>query len=144
MGLTAVAVLAALLLGTSDPLPPGAGEPDPRGPRRVTVHVVPTPAVVQPGETFSVHAEVTPAPGIKVYAPGNRAYAPVTWTMKWPDTVRATQPGYPPSSGLLPWFHLFAKASAASFSTQGLGLGAGTQNLRHSTPHGPFYKTLSL
>ena len=97
MGLPAVAALAALLLGSSDPVLRGVGEPDPRTPRRVTVHVVPAPAVVQPGETFDVHAEVTPAPGIKVYAPGDRTYTPVTWTMKWPDTVRATRPAYPPS-----------------------------------------------
>ncbi|KAL6078947.1 hypothetical protein QOT17_001100 [Balamuthia mandrillaris] len=34
-------------------------------------------------------------------------------------------------------------ASQLDITTR-LGLGAGTQNLQHSTPHGPFYKTLSL
>jgi hypothetical protein len=62
---------------------------------RVTVALASTPAVLRPGEPVMVHVEVAPQRGIRVYAPGNRDYLPVSLSLDWPRQVKAEEPRYP-------------------------------------------------
>jgi DsbC/DsbD-like thiol-disulfide interchange protein len=51
--------------------------------------------------TAVLAVDVTPAPGIHVYAPGNRDYIPVELTVSAPRGIKAGAPEYPPSQTIV-------------------------------------------
>ena len=90
-------VLGVMAFGRPDAVTSPVDDLDPRPSGRVTVDVVSDRPIAREGEAFSVHVEVTPRPGIHVYAPGNRDYAPVTLSLKWPRHLKVADPRYPAS-----------------------------------------------
>ena len=53
--------------------------------------------VVAPGNRFSLVVDVTPKPGMHVYAPGDHLYRVVRLRIDAPDFLRVHAPAYPPS-----------------------------------------------
>ena len=54
-------------------------------------------AEVAPGDRFALVVDVTPKPGMHVYAPGEHAYRVVRLRVDMPDYLRVHPPSYPPA-----------------------------------------------
>jgi thioredoxin:protein disulfide reductase len=71
---------------------PAAG---PRGPVRLAVALTAEPLAAVPGRALTLRLDMRPAPGIHVYAPGNRGYIPVSVMLTAPAGVQVHAPVYP-------------------------------------------------
>ena len=69
---------------------------DPLAATRVTASMTADPAAFRPGKPLTLLVDVVPAPGIHVYAPGNRNYMAVSLTLDPLPGVRPEAPVYPP------------------------------------------------
>ena len=56
-----------------------------------------TDSVVAPGNRFSLLLDVTPRPGMHVYAPGDHSYQVIRLRIETPEFVQLHEPRYPPS-----------------------------------------------
>src|SRR5215208_5073327 len=65
--------------------------------------IVPSPADVtgQPGGKVSLAIEVTPKPGIHVYAPGSKDYIPITVKLNAQPQLKAGKVAYPKSETMV-------------------------------------------
>jgi hypothetical protein len=63
----------------------------------ITVHAAPTATVVAPGHRITIIVDVTPAPGIHVYAPGRHSYQVVRFEVDPAPSIRVHDVRYPPS-----------------------------------------------
>lgn len=63
----------------------------------IAVQAAASDGVVSPGSRFSLSLEVTPRPGMHVYAPGKHTYQKVTFTIDARSWLKAYPLTYPPS-----------------------------------------------
>jgi thioredoxin:protein disulfide reductase len=68
---------------------------DPRAQKRVTAQMRADPSAFSVGKPVTLRVDVVPAPGIHVYAPGNRDYVAVSLSLDPLPGVRRQQPVYP-------------------------------------------------
>lgn len=104
--LAAAAAPAAQAPGASpgDRVGPRAGEPIDGGiagtvfdSRLIAARAYASDAGVAPGERLALVVDVTPKPGMHVYAPGDHLYRVVRLRLDAPDFLRAHPLSYPPS-----------------------------------------------
>ena len=95
------AVLVVLLLSSAvraqdgNPLVPA-----PVRPTHLTVAAHVGAVVVSPGATVSLLADITPNPGIHVYAPGSKGYVPIALTIATKKDITPGKIVYPQSETL--------------------------------------------
>jgi hypothetical protein len=94
--LLAMALVSGAALAQNDnPL-----APPPARPLHLTVATHVGSVVVQPGATVSLFADITPNPGIHVYAPGAKGYLPIALTIPSKKEFRVDKTVYPQSETL--------------------------------------------
>jgi DsbC/DsbD-like thiol-disulfide interchange protein len=69
--------------------------------RHVTVATTTAEPSVKPGASITLFVDITPKPGIHVYAPGATDYLTVTLTVNPPPGVKIGKPAYPKSEPML-------------------------------------------
>ena len=98
-----IALACGALLAAQSPTPPP--EVDRCGPAGKTVldtgliaaRACASAAAVAPGDRFALVVDVTPKPGMHVYAPGEHAYRVVRLRVDTPGYLRVHPPSYPPA-----------------------------------------------
>src|SRR3989440_6451338 len=83
-----VSVLLALLAQTLAPAPK---------PGHAAIAAAPAEVNGKPGTKLALFVDVTPKPGMHVYAPGNADYIPITIKLAAPATIKPGKIAYPKS-----------------------------------------------
>ena len=97
---SAAVVLSALLVGVVNAQAPEPSFLKPASRVSAVVSIEPQKPGHSPG-TAIMAVDVTLAPGIHVYARGNKDYIPVELTVSPPRGIKAAAPEYPPSEALV-------------------------------------------
>jgi DsbC/DsbD-like thiol-disulfide interchange protein len=96
-----LAVLVALLLSSAVTAQDGNPlVPAPVRPKHLTIAAHVGAVVVSPGATVSLLADITPNPGIHVYAPGSKGYVPIALTIATKKDITPGKIVYPQSETL--------------------------------------------
>ena len=82
------AILLALLTQTLGPAPK---------PGHAAIAASPAEVNGNPGTKIALFVDVTPKPGMHVYAPGNADYIPITVKLTAPSTIKPGKVAYPKS-----------------------------------------------
>jgi DsbC/DsbD-like thiol-disulfide interchange protein len=85
--------------------------PPPAPPKHLTIAATASAAAVAAGSTIDLFLDITPNPGIHVYAPGARDYVPISVRIDRTDGITARATAYPKSDTMtfagerVPVFH---------------------------------------
>lgn len=85
---------ASSLLARAD-APTGKGAALQAETKHLTISATASDRVVAPGTRFSLLVDVTPKPGMHVYAPGQTTYIPIALALEPDDAFRAHAPAFP-------------------------------------------------